>query len=199
MEISEVELREELAALAHHAGQAFENYRLVQELHRDSQTDGLTNAYNYRYFMSCLQREMQRVSRNEGSLAVLMVDVDNLKEYNDRFGHLGGSAALKELADLLRRNTRAIDIVAKYGGDEFCVLLPSCDSDGAARCAQRVLARVEEHQFENEARRRLTISTGIAVHPMDAARDARELLRRADERLFEAKRAGRNRIRGPSR
>jgi len=192
------ELRAQLSHLGRHAGNALENVRLVQELERDAQTDGLTNAYNYRYFMSCLRREMQRVSRSEGSLAVLMVDVDNLKEYNDRFGHLGGSAALKELALLLRRNTRAIDIVAKYGGDEFCVLLPGCNADGARRCATRVLGRVEEHRFENDPQRRLTISTGIAVHPRDGAQDARELLRRADEQLFEAKGAGRNCVRGPA-
>ena len=185
--------RATLDLLAAHAGTVVENARLYRRLEEEAETDGLTRAYNYRYFMRALAREMDRAHRAGSRVAVIMVDVDNLKEYNDRFGHLGGSAALKEMADLMRARTRSVDVVAKYGGDEFCLLLPDSDWEGAERLAERLRETISAHEFEGDARRRLTVSMGLAVHPGEGS-DPRDLLRLADARLYDAKRAGRNRI-----
>jgi diguanylate cyclase (GGDEF)-like protein len=185
--------RDLLGIFATHAGTVVENARLYRRLEEEAETDGLTAAYNYRYFMRALAREMDRGRRSGSSLAVIMVDVDNLKEYNDRFGHLGGSAALKELAELMHRNTRSVDVVAKYGGDEFCLLLPDAGWEGAETLAERLRAKISEHVFEGDAPRRLTVSMGLAVFPEEGT-DPRDLLHQADQRLYAAKLSGRNRI-----
>ncbi len=175
------------------AGAALENARLMRRLHHEATTDALTGAFNYRYLMRRIDEEIERTRRHRSAFAVLMVDVDNLKEYNDQFGHLGGSAALRELAQLLTEQSRAIDVIAKYGGDEFGVLLPETTWPGAETYARRVLETVAAHEFEGDPRRRLTISVGIAVHPEEGS-TSKEILQKADERLFDAKSGGRNRI-----
>jgi len=187
--------RRSLELIAMHAGVVVENARLYRLLEHEAETDGLTGAYNYRYFMRALDHEMGRVRRHGGELAVLMVDVDNLKEYNDSFGHLGGSAALREIAGMLRESSRTIDVVSKYGGDEFSLLLPHCGREGALVFAERIRDRIARHTFENDEARRLTVSMGLAVFP-DEGVDPRDLLRRADARLYDAKRDGRNRLAG---
>jgi diguanylate cyclase (GGDEF)-like protein len=188
-------LRPALALLGGLAGSALENARLLRRLQHEAMTDGLTGAYNYRHLMRRIDEEIQRTRRFHAPFAVLMLDVDNLKEYNDEFGHLGGSAALRELAQLLMQQSRSIDVVAKYGGDEFGVLLPETSWSGALIYSRRVLAEVADHEFEGDPGRRLTVSVGISVHP-DEGSSAKEILQKADVRLFEAKSAGRNRI-GP--
>lgn len=187
--------RRVLDLLATHAGVVVENARLYRMLEHEAETDGLTGAYNYRYFMRALEHEMGRVRRHGGELAVVMVDVDNLKEYNDVFGHLGGSAALREIAEMLRDSSRTMDVVAKYGGDEFSLLLPRYGREGALVYAERIRERIARHTFENDAARRLTVSMGLAIYP-DEGTDPRDLLRRADARLYDAKRNGRNRLAG---
>mgnify|MGYP006289446189 CR=1 FL=1 len=189
------EARRRLDLLALHAGVVVENARLYRRLEREAETDGLTGALNYRTFMRALENEMDRVRRHGGELAVVMVDVDNLKEYNDVFGHLGGSAALREIAAIIREGSRMIDVVAKYGGDEFSVLLPRCDRDGARVFAERVRERIANHSFEDDVARHLTVSLGLAVFPEEGV-DPKDLLRRADARLYDAKRDGRNRLAG---
>jgi diguanylate cyclase (GGDEF)-like protein len=182
-----------LALLGTLAGASLENARLLRRLQYEAVTDGLTGAYNYRHLMRRIDEEIERTRRHGSPFSVLMVDVDNLKEYNDQFGHLGGSAALRELAQVLTQQSRGIDVVAKYGGDEFGVLLPETAWPGAVTYAQRVVDRVAAHHFENDSQRRLTISAGIAVHP-DEGSSAKGILQKADERLFEAKSDGRNRV-----
>ena len=194
---ADVETTIVLGAIAEQAGTVLENARLYRRLEREAETDGLTHAYNYRYFMRALAREMDRVRRHGGELAVVMVDVDNLKEYNDAFGHLGGSAALREIAALLHDASRSIDVVAKYGGDEFSLLLPECGAAGALAFCDRVRRTIAAHEFEEDAARHLTVSMGIAVFPTEGS-DPHDLLRVADARLYEAKRAGRNRVGGLS-
>ena len=181
-----------LSYLANQAAVVLEHAELYRKLETEATTDGLTGLFNYRYFMDALARELSRAERFGESLSLLMIDVDNLKQYNDLYGHLGGSGALQELGDLLREESREIDVAAKYGGDEFSVILPNTSAPGAIAFAERLVLRVEERGFQNDPARKLTVSVGIAVFP-DDGRDARELLGRADARLFRAKSLGKNR------
>jgi diguanylate cyclase (GGDEF)-like protein len=185
-----------LSFLASQAAVVLEHARLYRKLEAEASTDGLTGLYNYRYFMDALQREVRRAGRFGEPFSVVMVDVDNLKEYNDRNGHLGGSSALREMGRLLRADTREIDIIAKYGGDEFSLILPNTDIRGSIVFAERMLRRISAHAFEGDPQRRLTISAGIAIYPHDGDHP-RGLLSKADERLYQAKLNGRNRIGSP--
>jgi diguanylate cyclase (GGDEF)-like protein len=142
--------------------------------------------------MEVLGREIERARRFQECLCLLMLDVDNLKAYNDSFGHLAGSRALAELADMLRLTARSVDIIAKYGGDEFAIILPHTEADGAVQFSRRVITSVGEHQFEGDPRKRLTISMGVATFPQ-SAQDGTNLLRMADRALYQAKHNGKNR------
>jgi len=142
--------------------------------------------------MEVLGREIERAKRFQECLCLLMLDVDNLKTYNDAFGHLAGSRSLTELADLLRLAARSVDIIAKYGGDEFSVILPHTEADGAVQFARRVIEAVSGHFFEGDPRKRLTISMGIATFPQ-SAQDGTNLLKMADRALYQAKHNGKNR------
>ncbi|NNM33438.1 MAG: GGDEF domain-containing protein [Gemmatimonadetes bacterium] len=182
-----------LGLLARHTARLLDHTLVLRQLEHEARTDGLTGAINYRHFMECLQTEVKRASRFGLFFTVLMVDADNLKQYNDRFGHLSGSHALKEMAEIFLRSAREIDVVAKYGGDEFSLLLPHTSMSGALVFAQRIHQSVREHAFEGDPNRRLTMSVGIARFPEDGD-DPRELLKCADQRLYRAKSTGRDRI-----
>jgi diguanylate cyclase (GGDEF)-like protein len=122
-----------------------------------------------------------------------MLDVDNLKEYNGRFGHLEGSQVLKHMASVLRAGTRDTDLVAKYGGDEFMVVLPHSTREGATLVAERLRQAVADSVFPHVAAGEITCSIGIAVFPEDASQPM-ALVGAADQALFAAKGAGKNRI-----
>lgn len=174
---------------------AFENLRLSESVEKLAVTDDLTQVYNYRFLKTALRREVKRAGRFGQLLSLVMVDVDNLKTYNDRNGHLRGSFLLKEIAGLFVQQTRSWDLVAKYGGDEFTLILPQTGREGAMVVGERMRAAVASHAFPLAARGSITISSGVAVFPEDAA-EASSLIAAADRMLYQAKRNGRNRVEG---
>ena len=187
-----------LALLAAWAAATLDNLRLAENLEKLAITDDLTQVFNYRYLKSALRREVKRATRFKQPLSVLMVDVDNLKHYNDRNGHLRGSFLLREIAQLFAKQVRSWDLVAKYGGDEFTVILPQTDRGGAVTVAERLRAAVEEHTFPLAAPGSITVSIGIANYPEDGD-SVTGLIEASDRALYVAKRNGRNRVEGIER
>jgi diguanylate cyclase (GGDEF)-like protein len=182
-----------LTVMANQAAIAFENYVLYKKLEIESITDGLTGIYNYRFLIRSLKLEMKRASRFGYPCAFVMIDVDNLKEYNDRNGHLSGSRALRDIAQVITRNCREIDLVAKYGGDEFALLLPHTGLDGALRLGERMLKAIRRFKFDGVTPELLTCSMGVAVFPEDAS-TVETLIERADAAMYLAKSRGKNGI-----
>jgi diguanylate cyclase (GGDEF)-like protein len=172
---------------------ALENRRLSKNLEKLAVTDDLTQVHNYRYLKTALRREIKRAGRFHQLLSIVMIDVDNLKSYNDRNGHIRGSFLLRELAGLLAENVRSWDVVAKYGGDEFTLILPQTDREGACTVAERMRSVVEAHAFPLADPGRITISAGVALFPEDAD-DAPGLIAASDRGLYLAKQKGRNRV-----
>jgi len=187
-----------LAVLVPEAAIAFESSRVRYLMHRYADmavTDGLTGLMNHRRAQEVLRKELERAARYARPLAVMMLDVDSFKQFNDRYGHPQGDALLREIAGILRRNVRAVDHVGRYGGEEFIVVLPETGRADALRLAERIRATVEAEPFSTGAGGtvRKTVSVGIASYPEDAA-DAGLLVQLADDALYRAKRSGRNRV-----
>lgn len=163
-----------------------------------SQIDGLTEVYNYRAFYEILEAEISRSERHFHPLSLLMIDLDDLKVYNDTFGHPAGDAILKEVAWLLKKSVRNCDVVARYGGDEFAIILVETNKADATSIASRLGGLVEETSFEDDdvlPHKTLTISIGVATYPTDAGEKI-ELVVKADQALYEAKTQGGNLVRG---
>jgi diguanylate cyclase (GGDEF)-like protein len=182
-----------LSLLAAYASVLLDNRRLAQDLQRLAVTDDLTQVYNYRYLKTALRRELKRAARFAQHLSLVMIDVDNLKAYNDVNGHLRGSLLLKELAGLCSEQVRSFDVLAKYGGDEFTIVLPQTPRDGAITVAERVRGAVARHTFALAEPGAITVSIGVSSFPEDGT-DPVSLLRAADRALYIAKRNGRNRV-----
>jgi diguanylate cyclase (GGDEF)-like protein len=183
----------QLSLLAAWTAMALENLRLSESVEKLAVTDDLTQVYNYRFLKLALKRELRRSARFGQELGLVMLDVDNLKGYNDRNGHLRGSYLLREMAALLARQVRSFDLIAKYGGDEFTLILPQTGIEGSVAVAERMRRAVEEHAFPLEDAGVITISLGVAICAR-VAEDGQTLIRTADQALYVAKRQGRNRV-----
>ncbi len=167
-----------------------------EQMRHLAETDPLTETYNRRALLEKLTQEMDRAQRYDTILACLMIDIDNFKQVNDTHGHLIGDRILRQMANLLRREQRAVDIVARYGGEEFVVLLPETGVTGARIFAERILRRVSGHDFGEPGRPvNITTSIGVATYPHERIEDCDSMLRLADENLYKAKNDGRNRFR----
>jgi diguanylate cyclase (GGDEF)-like protein len=176
---------------------AIEIARSYTDAREQSVRDGLTGAYNHRHFQESLQKEIGRAERRGRPLTVLMLDIDDFKSVNDRFGHPVGDAILQRIVAEIRSEIRGdMDLLARYGGEEFGVILPETPPEEGAEVAERIRRRIDERLFrppESEEILRVTASIGLATFPTDAA-DKRQLIEKADAALYHAKRGGKNAV-----
>ncbi len=156
-------------------------------------TDDKTMIFNHRYLINRLDSEIKRAKRFGHQITCLMIDIDDFKEFNDSFGHLAGDDALSELASLINGTCRDIDIVARFGGEEFTVLLPETGVTGGSNAAERIIKTAAEFAFSAGPSQKasLTVSIGVASYPFHAE-DGADLLKQADKALYHAKAAGKN-------
>jgi len=184
-----------LRMLLEPAAIALDNALALQRAEALSVTDDLTRLFNSRYLNLVLRREAKRASRSGRPLSVLFIDMDGFKTVNDKHGHLAGSKALVEAAAVIRGSARETDVVARFGGDEFSVILPDTGREGAVSVAERVRDRIRAFEFlaADGFTIRLTTSIGVATLP-DVAGSAEELLRAADTAMYRVKDAGKDGI-----
>lgn len=162
---------------------------------RSSMTDRLTGLHNYAYFAERLEEERKRADRFGSHLALIMLDIDHFKPFNDRFGHAKGNLLLKKLARILEGEVRSVDVISRYGGEEFAIILPNTDGE-AVRVAERIRKAVQKAGFEGDAREPVaekTVSCGVSVYPIHCDNEI-ELIDKADMALYRAKESGRNQV-----
>ena len=168
-----------------------------EEIYRLSTTDGLTQVHNKRFLLEYLDREISRCRRQQSKLSLVLLDIDHFKQVNDVFGHLAGDQVLKHLTNLVRDNIRHEDVLARFGGEEFMVVLPQIDGAGARLCAEKLHHLVEQNKFSSEgAKIPVTISLGV-VTSSPSTETAAQLISAADKQLYRAKDKGRNCVCGP--
>jgi diguanylate cyclase (GGDEF)-like protein len=167
---------------------------ILEDAERLTITDDLTGLYNYRYLMRFLQSEVQRCLRYKKKISLLFIDIDGFKQINDSFGHLVGSRALAEMGQVIRRILRQTDVVARYGGDEFVIVLPETPLNGAMVIAERLRKNVEDYEFPAQnVKMRLTVSLGVANCPQHTL-TAEGLIKKADAAMYRAKELSKNSI-----
>jgi diguanylate cyclase (GGDEF)-like protein len=186
-----------LTTLASHSITAIENTFLFEKAKKESVIDGLTRIYNHGYFQQALRVEAGKTCRYKTPLTLVMLDIDNFKSYNDHYGHPHGDSVLKSVAAFLVDNVREVDVVARYGGDEFALLLPQTIMDGAKIVTHRVRKEMQALMFRGDSKRptvHLTLSMGVAVCDGKKAIKPSDLLQKADSALLVAKRKGKGRV-----
>jgi diguanylate cyclase (GGDEF)-like protein/PAS domain S-box-containing protein len=177
---------------ANQAAIAIENARLFEQVQRLAVTDPLTNLHNRRYFFEVAHREMERARRYESPLSLIMIDIDRFKEVNDTHGHLIGDLVLKHIAERLKGQLREIDVLCRYGGEEFVILLPDTNLEAAYQVAERLRLAIVQTPIQAEGNL-VNITTSLGVAHMDAnCQQIDDLIRYADLALYQAKSAGRN-------
>lgn len=185
-----------LNLFANHAGLAIENSRLYEETVYLSNTDWLTKLWNHGRFQVMLSNEITKARETDTPISLLMLDIDDFKNYNDRFGHVAGDFIIKEMAKVLAEASRKKDYVCRYGGEEFAVILPQTTKDDAGHIARRLRENVRQYTFPNQEyqpKKVFTFSCGIATFPKDAA-DKDTLIKNADSSLYKAKKSGKDLI-----
>lgn len=177
-----------LCALVRQAAVAIDNAYLYKELKYLTITDPMTNIYNFRHFAKSLDYEIKRFNRYGGDLSLMMLDIDDFKSYNDEFGHVEGDVLLRNIGELLKQNMRETDVVCRYAGDEFAVILPQTPPSNARIAAEKVLDGIESRDFRKPVR----VSIGVAKYVKGMTRY--DLVLRADRALYDAKHAGKGRV-----
>jgi len=178
-----------LSTLSAQIAIALENARLYEEAKRLSLTDPLTGLPNRRSFGIMIENELRRAERYRRPFALFMMDFDNFKSYNDKFGHSAGDDILKKFSNLMKETIRDVDFLGRYGGDEFIAVLPETDANFALVVAERIRKKIESENLEPP----VTLSIGISVFPKDA-REKQKLIDLADHACYEAKEMGGNRV-----
>jgi two-component system, cell cycle response regulator len=158
-----------------------------------SRTDPLTELFNRRHFVTVIDQEFSRTQRYKSPAACIMIDVDHFKDINDKYGHNAGDLVLKEIAGIIRSCLRQIDTVARWGGEEFIVLLPGTSKENALHAASKILTSVSDHKF-HDIDRHITVSIGLASIPNPSIDTFEKFIHASDLALYEAKSKGRNRI-----
>lgn len=167
-----------------------------EEIYRLMTVDGLTELHNKRYFNEAIDREASRSQRYNRTFSLVLFDIDHFKKINDTFGHLAGDAVLRQLGALVQKRVRRDDVPSRTGGEEFSVIVPEIDREGALLLGEKLRAAVEGAGFRFENTHiAVTISVGVAEWDASIV-DPQDLVKRADEFLYEAKRTGRNRVCG---
>ena len=184
-----------IASLGEMAAMAIAGLNLREKLERQSIRDGLTGMFNRSFMEVALERELHRAARQRRELAVMMVDIDHFKQFNDSFGHEAGDVVLREVAENLRLGVRSEDIACRFGGEEFVVILPEITSNAAMDRAELLRQRVAELavRYHGQPLRQVTISIGVAIYPLNAE-TPEDLLRWADRAMYTAKHRGRDRV-----
>jgi diguanylate cyclase (GGDEF)-like protein len=186
-----------IAALLAPAALALGRERVLQEAQAYAQAaviDPVSGLFNRRYFQARLDEELHRAVRQLTSVALLMVDLDEFKSINDRFGHVAGDVVIRDISEILRRSVRIFDVCTRFGGEEFAVMMPGGTIESAITIAERIRQRVEAYRRSEPdlGELRVTASIGVAVSPPGVT--ARDLIERADRALYQAKKGGKNRI-----
>ncbi len=184
------------SVFANEAALAIENAKLYEKLENMSTTDSLTGVYNRRYLDAQLSKEIELARRYKSFLSICMIDIDDFKHYNDRNGHLAGDECLKKVAEVISSTIRSGDVITRYGGEEFLVILPATDKDGAKIAAEKIRKNIENTYFDYQEFQplgKITVSIGVATYPTDA-QDEKLLLEIADKCLYKAKISGKNKV-----
>lgn len=172
------------------------NALLYHSAKEEAITDGLTQLYNYRYFQERLKKELENCHFKQLPLALLFLDVDYFKQYNDNYGHPQGDEVLRTIGKIIKSSIRNTDVPVRYGGEEFAVILPETDGSGAVQVAERIIQEVAQVRFPGNQETpwvTMTVSIGLALYPQEADNEE-DLLARADYALYQAKKMGRNRF-----
>ncbi len=187
--------RQLAAVLAKQVALALGNLKLRESLRNQSICDPLTGLFNRRYMEESLEREFSRANRNKTSVAIVMMDIDHFKRFNDTFGHQAGDTLLRTLGDFLRRNTRGQDIACRYGGEEFALVLTDSNLAGALQRAGILRQQVKQLSVEyaGQLLGAISVSIGVALFP-DHGTTMGDVLRASDQALYSAKREGRDRV-----
>ena len=187
-----------LTTMANLVGSVKAIHKYTQDLEYYATRDPLTNLFNQRVFNDMMCYEIKRAHKHEYSFALMVIDCDNFKPINDNFGHAFGDKFLQTIANILEKEKRPEDIVARYGGDEFTIILPECDENGALTVAQRIAKRIQNEKLiaPDNSKVGVTISTGICVYPQHTMSQA-EMFVIADTMMYQAKEEGKNGIKIP--
>ncbi|MEE8328942.1 MAG: diguanylate cyclase [Thermodesulfovibrionia bacterium] len=157
-------------------------------------TDPLTELFNRRRFTSVLEKEFKKTLRYKTPLSCMMIDIDHFKMINDKFGHKAGDLVLRDIAQIIKNNFREVDIPARWGGEEFAILLPQTGKEAAFQSASRIVKSISEHAFSYIDSKKITVSIGIASAPSPSVDTSDKLVDASDIAMYEAKNKGRNRI-----
>jgi len=169
--------------------------RDFEQQYRLATTDGLTELYNHRYFQEQMRMQVEQSKRYNNNFSLIIIDIDFFKKFNDTFGHQSGDAVLRQVAQTLKRNVRATDIVCRYGGEEMSIILPNTSKEEAQSTAEKICHRVADRKFKlaGDKETNVTISLGVATFPNDGD-TASKIIDAADKRLYNAKHNGRNQV-----